>query len=725
MSNDEYSPSTGIIYDYFPKFFRVKFKDVSTRDIDGYEFHHSLKSLIGGNIERIEAEGKNNLIVKISKLEQSKKIIRINSILQHDVEIEIHDKLSYTQGLIFLNSWGLTLPEDKEELEEYLKKKNDGLHSIEHANFIKTNDKRTLPIIVNFLGKNIPKDIRTPDIIPIRPWINKPLRCKTCQKYGHHFNKCPTPSQIKCVKCSETGHDDRNCPSPRPHCFYCNEQHCIGHPRCGKHKEQKDILDIQYNERVGFLRARQMYNDKESYAPPTFKPLKVPTKKKFFKLIIDKEQKKKLRPWLLEKAIEEHIGEKPVNMRDSSDTSITIEMETPNASKKMPTFKGCKGLFSCEVEETDRLNPLKGIAWIFEQNIYHNEDWQKFRTNFIKYHKVKDVQKATWINNLNRSSTPISITFYDEVPKYIDIPKEKTRTKVQESVRRPLLCKNCQEFGHGDKNCSKDSTCGRYGEENQHETSQCDSEPPKCCLCGEEHLTGAKNCIHYKQEQQIIDIQTRQNIPRIQAKFLFLNEYPDFTTKKSYAQITNPDLPPKTPIILNQRPTTLSKQPVHRTKYQLENPTDTNLPTQTNNKFQVLNDTPGNILANEESMEDICRAVNEIVDTTTTTSKRNLSEEDELEEFSRSQKNMKTKHHTSKERPSSTNRNSRLDQSRSSCHDHKSRSRSRSNIRQPKHENSRNPCQPQEKTIQTPIKPKNSPPKKKSPNKNKHSPRHK
>ena len=138
-----------------------------------------------------------------------------------------------------------------------------------------------------------------------------------------------------------------------------------------------------------------------------------------------------------------------------------------------------------------------------------------------------------------------------------------------------------------------------------------------------------------------------------------------------------------------------------------------------------MNDTSRNRFPNGESIDDISKAVDEIVDATITTSKRNLSEEEETEEYSRSQKNIKTNHHTSKERPSSISRNSRSDQPRSSGHDQSSRSRSKSNNRQSKHETPRNPNQSREKINQTPIKPKNSPPKKKSPNKNKYSPRRK
>ena len=101
-------------------------------------------------------------------------------------------------------------------------------------------------------------------------------------------------------------------------CLYCKDQwHPIGHPRCEKHQEQTEIIKLQNTEKVGFLRARQMYNDKESLAP-TFQPLKVLTDKKFFKLIINKEQKKNIRPWLLEKAIEERTKEKPTSNQEKS-----------------------------------------------------------------------------------------------------------------------------------------------------------------------------------------------------------------------------------------------------------------------------------------------------------------------------------------------------------------------------------------------------------------------
>ena len=110
-------------------------------------------------------------------------------------------------------------------------------------------------------------------------------------------------------------------------------------------------------------------------------------------------------------------------------------------------------------------------------------------------------------------------------------------------------------------------------------------------------------------------------------------------------------------------------------------------------------------------MEDITKAVNNIVDTTNNSIKRALSEE-ELDELRQSLKNAKTNHPTSKERLTSQERKSRIDQPRSSGLNQGSRSRSRSKHKHSNHETSRSPSQSREKSDQKSIKSKNSPPKK-------------
>ena len=64
----------------------------------------------------------------------------------------------------------------KKALEKFFKEKTPGLDNIEHADFIRTRDGKTRLIILNFLGKSLPNEMRTPDITPVRPWINKPLK---------------------------------------------------------------------------------------------------------------------------------------------------------------------------------------------------------------------------------------------------------------------------------------------------------------------------------------------------------------------------------------------------------------------------------------------------------------------------------------------------------------------------------------------------------------------
>ena len=45
-------------------------------------------------------------------------------------------------------------------------------------------------------------------------------RCNACQKFGHYYKECPTPTQYVCSKCGEN-HDSRTCTSTQHHCINC------------------------------------------------------------------------------------------------------------------------------------------------------------------------------------------------------------------------------------------------------------------------------------------------------------------------------------------------------------------------------------------------------------------------------------------------------------------------------------------------------------------------
>ena len=58
----------------------------------------------------------------------------------------------------------------------------------------------------------------------------------------------------------------------------------------------------------------------------------------------------------------------------------------------------------------------------------------------------------------------------------------------------PLLCYNCQEFGHVARLCVGESRCEYCGVKH---TGQCNGNPVSCVNCGGSHRSSSPNCPAY------------------------------------------------------------------------------------------------------------------------------------------------------------------------------------------------------------------------------------
>ena len=66
---------------------------------------------------------------------------------------------------------------------------------------------RTNMVILTFASTEPPKHITAGYMrVPVDPYIQNPLRCFNCQKYGHSSRACK--NSATCVKCGEAGHKE-------------------------------------------------------------------------------------------------------------------------------------------------------------------------------------------------------------------------------------------------------------------------------------------------------------------------------------------------------------------------------------------------------------------------------------------------------------------------------------------------------------------------------------
>jgi hypothetical protein len=118
------------------------------------------------------------------------------------------------------------------------------------------NKVKTAAIILTFARAILPKSIKAGYTnIKVSPYIPNPLRCFSCQGFGHHQSTC-TRSKI-CAKCGQPEHGTDPC-TGTPHCANCKGDHPSYSTSCPKWVKEKEICKVKVLHNVTYPEARKM-----------------------------------------------------------------------------------------------------------------------------------------------------------------------------------------------------------------------------------------------------------------------------------------------------------------------------------------------------------------------------------------------------------------------------------------------------------------------------------
>lgn len=103
-----------------------------------------------------------------------------------------------------------------------------------------------------------------------------------------------------------------------------------------------------------------------------------------------------------------------------------------------------------------------------------------------------------------------------------------------------LRCFNCQQFGHGSRNCRRLTYCVKCAE--AHSFSECSAfvKNLKCVNCKENHQLSFTKCLIYIQEKEIISIKIKSGLTFQTAR----DKYMISSHRRFYIKIVS-NLPPK------------------------------------------------------------------------------------------------------------------------------------------------------------------------------------
>ena len=247
----------------FPKFIIIE----SLQDVKLDQLSHFLiKKIISSRsnpktVKKLQTE---NLLVEVESKKHAENQLKMEKFHNLKCCAYPHAKSNTSNGIVRSKELSLAT---LEEIETTFKKQ--GIKEYRRVT-IRQNDQtiQTHTYILTFEKPPIAKEIRIGYTIEkVEQYIQAPLRCFKCQKFGHYKEIC-RGHQV-CDKCGERDPDQMENECKNIKCANCHEEHAAFSRICAIYKKEKEIMFIKHTKNIPFPEARKIverYMGTKTYA---------------------------------------------------------------------------------------------------------------------------------------------------------------------------------------------------------------------------------------------------------------------------------------------------------------------------------------------------------------------------------------------------------------------------------------------------------------------------
>ena len=210
----------------------------------------------------------------------------------------------------------------------------------------------------------------------------------------------------------------------------------------------------------------------------------------------------------------------PISIRSINQSSYIVEMKAElDIEHAMITINHIDSV-PCKISLYKPFNNSRAIIYIEEYDLSSDQEFADFKAGLMEEHKdIIAVDKAPFIKPRTPNTTALIITFSTQrTPYSIYIPGERSDTRVYHYFNKPMLCANCQNYGHTAKRCKSDIFRCRKCSKTDHKTEQCITEHHLCYHCQGDHPTGNKLCTRFQKESSLVRIQSNEKVGILRAK---------------------------------------------------------------------------------------------------------------------------------------------------------------------------------------------------------------
>ena len=237
----------------YNKFIVLRLENDVFQNISPFKANREIVSICGCE-PKIRPQDDGTLLVEVSSLEQSEKLLKMKSLVGRKVTCFPHPIHNQCRGVIYAPE---LLSLDTEEIQQELNEQN----VVKVVRMRKKVGDQTIPLatlILTFETHKLPNSIKAGWLsFKVRPYIPSPLRCFHCQMFGHSIHKCKkkiNQEPAVCPNCGKQAHG--NCTEPAA-CVNCGEPHPSSSKNCMKFILEKEVQTIKVLEKVSFKDARK------------------------------------------------------------------------------------------------------------------------------------------------------------------------------------------------------------------------------------------------------------------------------------------------------------------------------------------------------------------------------------------------------------------------------------------------------------------------------------
>ena len=213
------------------------------------------KVLLGymGQPKSVKKLRSGSLLIELARPSQAAGLQKLKAIIDTPVTVSPHRTLNSCRGVIRSIDI-INMPEA--ELLEGLQ--SQGVIAVKRIISKRGGNVSNTPVVfLTFRGTTLPPVIRVGYLqLKVSQYIQPPLRCFKCQRFGHSASLCKNTAV--CAKCGSSEHASADCNNPSK-CINCNGTHPSFARNCPEFIKQNKIMHLKQSNNITFKQAESIF----------------------------------------------------------------------------------------------------------------------------------------------------------------------------------------------------------------------------------------------------------------------------------------------------------------------------------------------------------------------------------------------------------------------------------------------------------------------------------